>query len=108
MNIENFGMSLSRSIVHHFVLHLLAFIVTLGAWTSSLVAQDLMEEEQAAIKQAAAYASPSVVQIETFAGLDANDNRQAAANLSTGTFLTEDGVIVASLYAFATSPLRSR
>ncbi len=104
MNIENFGMSSSRSIVHHLGVHLFAVIVSLGAWTGSMKAQDLMEEEQVAIKQAAAYASPSVVQIETFAGLDANDNRQAATNLSTGTVLTDDGVIVASLYALRNKP----
>jgi serine protease Do len=64
----------------------------------------LLEAEQEAIRQAASFASASVVQIETFGGMELVDQQRIAVGASTGTVVGEDGWIVTSLFNLRSQP----
>ena len=66
--------------------------------------QSLDDLEQQVFQAAAESAQASVVQIETFGGLDIVDRQTIATGPSTGTVLTEDGWIVTSLFQFRNQP----
>ncbi len=75
-----------------------------GGFGQQLDALQLLEKEQAALRDAAAKANPYVVQIETFGGMERIGEDLVAEGPTTGTILTEDGWIVSSLYSFRQRP----
>lgn len=94
------------------VLFVLAVLVGFG---SGAVAQssdgiepsssdDLLKAEQAAFQRAVATVAPSVVQIETFGGLERLDDRAVADGPITGTIIADNGWIISSLYGLRQQP----
>ncbi len=64
----------------------------------------LDELEQQAFQSAADFAQDSVVQVETFGGLEIVNRQFVASGPSTGTVLTSDGWIVTSIFQFRSQP----
>lgn len=70
-----------------------------------LAAQESAEDqEDAAIKAAAAKAAPSVVRIETVGGLEIVGQSLAATGPTTGLIVSEDGYVVSSSFNFVHKP----
>ncbi|MEC8570061.1 MAG: S1C family serine protease, partial [Planctomycetota bacterium] len=101
---------LSRHLTTHFK-HLGAFALVLVAASYALLPQ--LSFGQAAsdslevwslMRKAAEKVAPSVVQIETLGGLERVEGNYYAAGPSTGTILSEDGLIVTSAYALLHQP----
>ncbi len=87
----------------------------IGAWliatTTALNTQaqppdgdSLAIAEQKAFQHAVTIASPCVVQIETFGGLDRADDQSVASGPITGTILGEEGWIITSLHSLREQP----
>ncbi len=57
-------------------------------------------DEQTAFNAAAQAVAPSVVQIETFAGLEKVDGEITTTVPTTGTIVDKDGWIISSLFSF--------
>lgn len=70
----------------------------------ALAQPSLMEQEQAAFKAAAAHVAPSVVQIQTFGGLDRVGDVLIGQGPSTGLIVSSDGFIITSAFPFAAKP----
>ena len=71
------------------------------------VAQDseqLLEKEQIAFRAAVQAVANSVVQIETFGGLERVGQELVAEGPTTGTILSSDGWIISSLFSFRAQP----
>jgi len=94
--------------------HLLWFCC-LGAWwcagqlalqtrTAQAQTAGLIEAEEAAFQRAVASVAASVVQIETFGGLERVGEELVAEGPSTGTIVEADGWIISSLYSFRQQP----
>ncbi|MEM7559856.1 MAG: PDZ domain-containing protein, partial [Planctomycetota bacterium] len=83
---------------------LVCVLMPRGGFGQQLDALQLLEKEQAALREAAAKANPYVVQIETFGGMERIGEDLVAEGPTTGTILTEDGWIVSSLYSFRQRP----
>lgn len=66
--------------------------------------QDLVEAETAAFNRAVASAAECVVQIETFGMGQQTAGELVANGPTTGTILSEDGLIVTSLFSFQSQP----
>jgi serine protease Do len=66
--------------------------------------QPLDEEEQTAFQTAGDYAQESVVQIETFGGMEIVNRQAIAPGPSTGTIVSSDGWIVTSMFLFRSQP----
>lgn len=64
----------------------------------------LLQKEEAAFRAAVELAAPSVVQIETFGGLQRVGEELIAEGPTTGTIVDGDGWIVSSLYGFRQQP----
>ncbi len=83
-----------------FNLAVLAFVV--GA--NAVAQQELFDEEQLAFKNAAAFASASVVQVEAFAGSELIEKQKVPQGATTGTVINEEGWIVTSMFYFRNQP----
>ncbi|PHS14330.1 MAG: hypothetical protein COA78_05855 [Blastopirellula sp.] len=79
-------------------------LITLGASSSQLAAQDLNQLEQLAIQAAVERVAPSLVQIETLGGLEKVGEQLVASGTCTGTVVTADGYILSSAFNFAQKP----
>ncbi len=64
----------------------------------------LLNEEEKAFQQAVKAVSASVVQIETFGGLERVGDEMIAEGPTTGTIVDPDGWIVSSLFSFRQQP----
>ncbi|MFO1065801.1 MAG: PDZ domain-containing protein [Pirellulales bacterium] len=64
----------------------------------------LLAAEQAAFRAAAEKASPSVVQIETFGGLERVGQELISDGPTTGTVVADGGWIISTLYSFRQQP----
>ena len=65
---------------------------------------NLVEAEEKAFLAAVARVAPSVVQIETFGGLERVDEELVAEGPTTGTVVAADGWIISTLYSFRQQP----
>jgi serine protease Do len=65
---------------------------------------ELEAKEEAAIKQAAAVVSPSLVRIETVGGLDRVGQILTGTGPTTGVIASADGYIISSAFNFASRP----
>lgn len=72
--------------------------------TEKLESERLLEQEQVAFRAAVQAVSPSVVQIETFGGLERVGQELIAEGPTTGTILSSDGWIISSLFSFRAQP----
>ena len=78
-----------------------------GDRPAAQVAQDseqLLEKEQIAFRAAVKAVANSVVQIETFGGLERVGQELVAEGPTTGTILSSDGWIISSLFSFRAQP----
>ncbi len=85
------------------MLHLLISCIA-TCFPSSLSAQSLFSQEQQAIQQATAFASPSIVRIETVGGQDLVGKVLTGTGPTTGVVVSEDGYIITSSFNFASDP----
>ncbi len=76
----------------------------LHAQSASLQSPSLVENEEIAFGRAVASVAQSVVQIETFGGLERVDAELVAEGPTTGTIVDKDGWIVSSLFNFRQQP----
>ncbi len=67
-------------------------------------AEKLLELEQNAFRKAVQAVEASVVQIETFGGLERVGQELVAEGPTTGTILSSDGWIISSLFSFRAQP----
>lgn len=74
------------------------------AASSADQAGQLLAQEQAAFAAAAAAVSPSVVQIETFGGLERVGKELISDGPTTGTIVGKEGWIISSMYSFRQQP----
>ena len=75
--------------------------------TVTLIAQDaeeILEQEQAALTTAVNRAAPSIVQIETIGGLEKVGDMLAATGPTTGVVVSAAGLIISSAFNFITKP----
>ena len=75
--------------------------------TVTLIAQDaqeILEQEQAALTAAVNRAAPSIVQIETIGGLEKVGDMLAATGPTTGVVVSADGLVISSAFNFITKP----
>ncbi|MEZ6080949.1 MAG: trypsin-like peptidase domain-containing protein, partial [Pirellulaceae bacterium] len=81
-------------------------LLALGLSASTLRAQSptLVGAEEAAFQAAVEQVAASVVQIETFGGLERADEELVADGPTTGTIVAADGWIVSTLYSFRQQP----
>ncbi len=68
------------------------------------VAERLLELEQSAFRSAVRAVESSVVQIETFGGLERVGEELVAEGPTTGTIVSSDGWIISSLFSFRAQP----
>ena len=74
-------------------------------WTNVAMAQvDLQEQEEAAIRAAAAKVAPSVVKIETIGGLERVGKLLVGTGPTTGLAVAEDGYVISSAFNFVQQP----
>ena len=66
--------------------------------------EQLLEKEQLAFRSAVQAIAGSVVQIETFGGLERVGQELVAEGPTTGTILSSDGWIISSLFSFRAQP----
>lgn len=66
--------------------------------------EQLLEKEQTAFRSAVQAVANSVVQIETFGGLERVGQELVAEGPTTGTILSSDGWIISSLFSFRAQP----
>lgn len=66
--------------------------------------EQLFEQEQKAFRASVQAVAPSVVQIETFGGLERVGKELVAEGPTTGTIVSSDGWIVSSLFSFRAQP----
>lgn len=92
------------SLAQYLLLILVAFLAANDRTSFAQPAVDLLEKEQAAFQRAAEIATPYVVQIETFGGLEKIGKQAVAEGPTTGTILTHDGWIVSTLHNFRQQP----
>lgn len=71
---------------------------------ASLDSEQLLEKEQLAFRSAVQAIAGSVVQIETFGGLERVGQELVAEGPTTGTILSSDGWIISSLFSFRAQP----
>ena len=69
-----------------------------------LVAQDVTEQEEQAIRAAIAHAGPSVVKIETIGGLERVGQVLVSTGPTTGVVVSDDGYIISSAFNFIQQP----
>lgn len=81
-------------------------LLALALSTSTLSAQSptLVGAEEAAFQAAVEQVAASVVQIETFGGLERADEELVADGPTTGTIVEADGWIISTLYSFRQQP----
>ncbi|MEO8269745.1 MAG: trypsin-like peptidase domain-containing protein, partial [Aureliella sp.] len=81
-------------------------MLVIGLVTSTLSAQTptLVGAEEAAFQAAVEQVAASVVQIETFGGLERADEELVADGPTTGTIVAADGWIISTLYSFRQQP----
>ncbi len=82
-------------------------VCLLAFGSGALLAQDseeLLRKEQAAFGNAVALVADSVVQIETFGGLERVGDELIAEGPTTGTIVAADGWIISSLFSFRQQP----
>ncbi|QDT35037.1 PDZ domain-containing protein [Thalassoglobus polymorphus] len=72
--------------------------------SSMLQAQPLFTQEQQAIQQATAFASPSIVRIETVGGQDLVGDVLTGTGPTTGVIVSDDGYIITSSFNFVSDP----
>lgn len=94
--------SRSTGIATLLVLHLTWFYSTALAYQADNA--DLLRKEESAFRKAVEIAAPSVVQIETFGGMEKIDRQEATEGPSTGTIVDPEGWIISSLYSFKQLP----
>jgi serine protease Do len=94
---SNFALSLSSWICLHGLLSWTALAQSAGA-------PELLLAEQIAFQNAVAAVAPSVVQIETFGGMQRPGEQASADGPITGTIVGEEGWIVSSLYGLSQQP----
>lgn len=81
------------------------FFALIGMAPLLATAQEPLElQEQQAFKDAASRVAPSVVQIQTFGGLDRVGDTLTGIGPTTGLVLSEDGSIITSAFSFAAKP----
>ncbi|MEZ6118658.1 MAG: PDZ domain-containing protein [Pirellulaceae bacterium] len=66
--------------------------------------QDIQQQEEDALWQAAQEIAPSTVRIETFAGVEAQGNRSIQMGPTTGLVVSSDGYILSSGFNFLDRP----
>ena len=66
--------------------------------------ESLAEQEQAAFKAAAAAISPSMIQLQTFGGLDRVGEIRTGIGPTTAVALTADGYLISSAFNFVAGP----
>ncbi|MCA9199402.1 MAG: trypsin-like peptidase domain-containing protein, partial [Planctomycetales bacterium] len=66
--------------------------------------QDIQQQEEDALWQAAQQVASSTVRIETFAGLEAQGNQPIQLGPTTGTIVSADGYILSSAFNFLDRP----
>ncbi len=71
---------------------------------SQLDSEQLLEKEQLAFRSAVKAVAGSVVQIETFGGLERVGQELIAEGPTTGTIVSSDGWIISSLFSFRAQP----
>ncbi len=81
----------------------LAICLTTAGYAAAAGA-DLDELEQQAIAAAVAAAEKSVVQIRTIGGIDQLEGQSLAQGPTTGSIISEDGLVVSSAFNFAQQP----
>lgn len=80
-------------------------ILCAALWASALAAQDdLVEQEELAIRAAAERVAPSVVKIETVGGLERVGKVLAATGPTTGLVVAADGYVISSAFNFIQQP----
>jgi serine protease Do len=72
--------------------------------SARLGSERLLEQEQAAFRAAVHAVAASVVQIETFGGLERVGQELIAEGPTTGTVVSSDGWIISSLFSFRAQP----
>ena len=75
--------------------------------TVTLIAQDadeILEQEQAALTAAVNRAAPSIVQIETIGGLEKVGDMLAVTGPTTGVVVSTEGLVISSAFNFITKP----
>jgi len=84
----------------------LILIVVLIAWSgrTAASAQELVELEETALRDAVAACAPSVVQIQTVGGLETVDGVLTGDGPTTGLIVSPDGYIVSSAFSFSQRP----
>ncbi|MBA3314335.1 MAG: S1C family serine protease [Planctomycetota bacterium] len=80
----------------------LAIVVTLAR--SGFAQASLAKLEEEAFKTAAAEVAPSLVQIQTFGGLDRVGETLTGSGPTTGVAVSADGYVITSAFAFAAKP----
>ena len=79
--------------------------VFLSAFQTTQAAEESVETlEEQAFKQAAAYVSPSIVQILTTGGQDRIGKILTGTGPTTGVVVSRDGYVVSSAFNFASRP----
>ncbi len=71
---------------------------------AELQSEKLLEQEQLAFRAAVQAVATSVVQIETFGGLERVGQELVAEGPTTGTIVSSDGWIISSLFSFRAQP----
>ncbi len=71
---------------------------------AQLDSEQLLEKEQLAFRSAVQAVAASVVQIETFGGLERVGKELIAEGPTTGTILSSDGWLISSLFSFRAQP----
>ena len=75
--------------------------------TVTLIAQnadEILEQEQAALTAAVNRAAPSIVQIETIGGLEKVGDMLAVTGPTTGVVVSTEGLVISSAFNFITKP----
>lgn len=89
-------------------LRFLSALLVIAAFTGTAQAQPSQEDlelaEEQAFKQAAAFAAPSIVRIDTVGGLDVVGQIRTSTAPTSGVVLTEDGYIISSAFNFISKP----
>ncbi len=83
----------------------MAIMLTLASTAPALAQSTSLDlQEEAAFKQAATLAEPSIVQIQTVGGLDVVDQILVASGPTTGVIVSDDGYVITSSFNFLNKP----
>jgi len=83
--------------------YVLATAITLSAWPA-FTQESLLALEEQAFKDATAKVAPSVVQIQTFGGLDRVGETLTGTGPTSGLVVSPDGYVISSAFNFAAKP----